>query len=75
MSKNELEHLAQMANQIASNIGIGESEEESATRVANHITLFWARPMREKICANLNNNEITLNSIAKKAMPKICKNL
>lgn len=75
MSKNELEHLAYMANQIASNISIGESEELSANNVANHIKLFWARPMREKLCKNINNPELNLNSTTKKAMKDICKSL
>jgi len=71
VSNNELEHLVKMANQIASNIGIGVSEDTAVARVVNHISLFWARPMREKICAHLDSFQEELNPMATKALIEI----
>ncbi len=71
MSTNELSHLVKMANQIASNIGLGSTEDEAVDKVVNHISLFWARPMREKICANMQESANDLNPIATKALVQI----
>lgn len=71
MSTNELGHLIKMANQIASNIGLGATEDEAVDKVVSHISLFWARPMREKICANMQASAGDLNPIATKALVQI----
>jgi hypothetical protein len=71
MSNSELDHLVKMANQIASNIGLGGSEEDAVSRTANHIGLYWARPMREKMCANIDAVGDALNPIARKALTEI----
>lgn len=68
MSENELSHLIKMANQIASNIGIGSTEEDCVKKVVVHITAFWALPMRQKICANMDAFAEDLNPIATKAL-------
>jgi formate dehydrogenase subunit delta len=60
-----------MANQIAANIGLGVSEGETVERVVKHINSFWARPMREKICANLHVSADQLDDVAMKALVKI----
>ncbi|EAQ65547.1 hypothetical protein MED121_22787 [Marinomonas sp. MED121] len=75
MSENELSHLIKMANQIASNIGIGSTEEDCVKKVVTHITAFWALPMRQKICANMEEFAEDLNPIATKALLEIQTNL
>jgi formate dehydrogenase subunit delta len=60
-----------MANQIAANIGLGVSEDETVDRAVKHINLFWARPMREKICANMQSSAGQLEPVAIKALIKI----
>ena len=70
MSENEL-NLIKMANQIARNIGVGASEKERISNVENHINLFWARPMREKICAALDDHGGGLSPTASKALSKV----
>jgi len=67
----ELHHLVKMANQIANNIGIGATEEQAIAKVQDHITKFWARPMREKICAELDGLSDELTPIANKALGNI----
>jgi len=71
LSENELGHLVKMANQIASNIGLGASPEEAIARVVNHISLYWARPMREKICANIDAFSEELTPTATQALLEI----
>ncbi len=71
MSTNELDHLIKMANQIALNIGLGASEDETVDRVVKHINLFWAPAMREKICDNMQTSAGQLNSVAIKALVQI----
>ena len=71
MSENELSHLVKMANQITANIGIGASEEDAVARVVKHISMFWARPMREKICNNLETVSEELNPLTLKALTQI----
>jgi len=44
MSTNELEHLIQMANQIAANFAFHDDQVE---RIADHLTRFWAPSMRK----------------------------
>ena len=65
---DELQQLIRMANQIADNIGPKGESDSNAKKMAEHIGKFWARPMREKICAD-NVNE--LNDTAQKAIPLI----
>ena len=46
MSDTELEHLIQMANQIAVNFSFHADAED---RVLDHLTRFWAPSMRGKL--------------------------
>lgn len=62
--EQELAHLIKMANQIAKNICVGGSEEETSQQVRDHITRFWARPMKEKICAALDSIDEQLSPAA-----------
>lgn len=71
MSTNELGHLIKMANQIASNIGIGASEDDAVERVVNHIGSFWSRPMREKVCASIEASSDELSPTATRALLEI----
>jgi len=43
MSGSELEHLRQMANQIAANFAF---HDDQVARVADHLKRFWAPSMR-----------------------------
>ncbi|HEC72745.1 MAG TPA: formate dehydrogenase [Methylophaga aminisulfidivorans] len=48
MSLNQVETLVKMLNQITANNTAYETNE-AAERVANHITRFWARSMKEDL--------------------------
>ena len=44
MTETELEHLRQMANQIAANFSF---HDDQVARIADHITRFWAPSMKK----------------------------
>ena len=44
MTAGELEHLRQMANQIAANFSF---HDDQVDRIADHFTRFWAPSMKE----------------------------
>lgn len=46
MADRELEHLRQMANQIADNFAF---HGDAAVRVADHLNRFWAPSMRRRL--------------------------
>ncbi|MFT5483455.1 MAG: formate dehydrogenase subunit delta [Halieaceae bacterium] len=45
------EHLIKMANQIARNQARLGEPEDTAVRVADHLTRFWAKTMHEQLIA------------------------
>lgn len=49
MSRTQLEHLVQMASQIALNLGARRDEAAAATRTADHLLRFWTPAMRRRL--------------------------
>ncbi|MEH6577827.1 MAG: formate dehydrogenase subunit delta [Amphritea sp.] len=49
MGNHQLASLIKMANQIASNNTHIGDETEAAEMVANHLSKFWARSMKQQI--------------------------
>lgn len=70
-TEQEMTHLVKMANQIAENIGVGVSSDIAVDKVRNHIRMFWARPMKEKICAELESHSTELLPVAAEALQDI----
>ena len=71
MSATELDHLIKMANQIADNIAIGDTDTVTAPKVAHHLKLFWAPPMKEQIIEYAAKDGERLNAIAKIAVSQL----
>ena len=71
MSGAEIRHLVKMANQIAANIGAGAAQDDTAERVEDHIKRFWARPMRDTLCARLDEYREQLHPAALGALQRI----
>lgn len=67
MSNDQLPNLVKMMNQIADNAGSGGDVDA----VVSHVTRFWARPMKAKIIAYLQQGGEDLNPIAKRALEQI----
>ena len=73
MSTTELDHLIKMINQIADNIAIGESDDEAAAQLANHIKRFWARSMKDQIIEYADGDGARLKPVAIKAISQLRK--
>ena len=67
MSKDGLESLVRMVNQIAANVA-HHSPEEAAELVAAHLRSFWAPPMRADILAYLDAGGAGLDPIAREGL-------
>lgn len=54
------EALVKMANEIASNVAPGQTQEQAAKAMANHIVRFWAKAMRTQLidCLEMENNQL-----------------
>jgi formate dehydrogenase subunit delta len=50
MTAGELEHLRQMANQIAANFSFHSDQVE---RIGDHLTRFWAPSMRKLLAEHV----------------------
>ncbi len=52
--------LIKMANEIASNIAPGRSQEQAAIMMTDHIVRFWAISMKLQIidCLETENNQL-----------------
>ena len=68
MSDTELEHLVQMANDIARNLAFNE---DAAQRVADHLQRFWAPVMRERIRAHVTAGGSGLSDLAMSAVKRL----
>ncbi|MDX1460734.1 MAG: formate dehydrogenase subunit delta [Xanthomonadales bacterium] len=53
MGGGELQHLCEMANQIAANFSFHDDQVE---RIADHIQRFWAPSMRRKLAAHIDQD-------------------
>ena len=49
MTASEIEHLVKMANQIAENFAFSGGEESQVAAVVDHLTRFWAPPMKQHL--------------------------
>ncbi len=49
------EHLVKMANDIGDFFRAEPNREDAIAGIANHISKFWTKRMREKLAAHLKN--------------------
>jgi formate dehydrogenase subunit delta len=62
-------HLKKMANQIARNQSLLGDPEDTAQRVADHITRFWAPSMRQELAEQATSEEgENLTAVVKTAL-------
>lgn len=71
MGNHQLTSLIKMANQIAANNTHIGDETAEAEMVANHLTKFWARSMKQQIREYLEKDGSELLPIAKKAVASL----
>jgi len=63
--------LIKMANEIASNIAPGRSQDEAATMMTDHIIRFWAVSMKLQIIECLNTDSDRLQPAATQAIESL----
>ena len=67
----EIEHLIKMVNQIAENFAFAGGKEEQVPSVVDHITRFWAPPMKEHLLEYIGNGGEGLSEAALAAFDQI----
>ena len=63
--------LIKMANEIASNIAPGRSQDEAATMMTDHIIRFWAVSMKLQIIDCLSTDSDRLEPAATQAIESL----
>lgn len=51
----QIEHLVTMANQIGGFFKSAPDQDQAKKDIANHLTHFWARNMRQQILAHVED--------------------
>lgn len=67
MSTSTDANLVHMINQIAANLGGGRDEEAAVTATCRHLETFWARPMKQRLIANLALEGVEFSPLARRA--------
>lgn len=73
MSTEKRAHLVRMANQIAANLGHGRADDQALEAVADHLSRFWARPMKAQIVEHLHRGGEGLDPLARRAVERISR--
>ncbi len=71
MGLSKLDNLIRMANQITQNMDQANNDKLTAEVVADHLTRFWSRPMKDMIIEYANNDGERLMPVAKSAIQKL----
>lgn len=71
----QIEHLVVMANQIGDFFKFFPDQELAKKDIAQHLTRFWAKSMRQQILAHVcENNGVGLESIVQAAIKEHLNN-
>lgn len=73
MSHDQGETLVRMANQIAANLGHGRDAAAAADGVYTHLEKFWARPMKRRLIACLDETDNELSPVARHATERLAE--
>ncbi|MDN3555564.1 formate dehydrogenase subunit delta [Halomonas maura] len=72
MSHDQGETLVHMVNQIATNLSGGRAEAEAVEGVCTHLEKFWARAMKQRIVACLDEPDAGgLEPLARQAVARL----
>lgn len=71
MSLSKLDNLIRMANQIRANMDQAHNDELTAEVVADHLTRFWSRPMKDMIIEYSNSDGERLDPVTKQAISQL----
>jgi len=66
------EHLVKMANDIGNFFRAEPQREDAIAGIANHITKFWTRRMREKIASHVKKvGDTALDELPREALRRL----
>ncbi|XKE46674.1 formate dehydrogenase subunit delta [Halomonas organivorans] len=73
MTLDQDAQLVRMVNQIAANLGGGREPGEAADGVCAHLEKFWARPMKRRVIACLDEADNGLAPLARQAVERLAE--
>lgn len=73
MSHDQGQTLVHMVNQIATNLSGGRETADAAEGVCTHLEKFWARPMKQRIVACLDEPDSGLEPLARQAVTRLAE--
>jgi formate dehydrogenase subunit delta len=65
------EHLVKMANDIGDFFRAEPVHEDAVAGIANHISRFWTKRMREKLAAHLKSGGSGLDDLPQEAFRRV----
>ena len=65
---SQVNHLVEMANQIALNLGEHRNLAAASDRTAEHLQKFWTRQMREQLCSYIKSGGGDVSPAVKAAL-------
>jgi formate dehydrogenase subunit delta len=65
------EHLVKMANDIGDFFRAEPVREDAVAGIANHISRFWTKRMREKLAAHLKSGGSGLDELPREAFRRL----
>ena len=65
------EQLVQMANDIGNFFRAEPKREDAIAGIVNHISKYWTRRMREKLIAQLQHGDQSLDELPREAMRRL----
>jgi formate dehydrogenase subunit delta len=65
------QHLIKMANDIGHFFGAEPQREDAIAGIANHISKYWTRRMREKLLAQVRNGDDGLEELPREALKRL----
>lgn len=65
------QHLVQMANDIGNFFRAQSRREDAIAGIANHITSFWTRRMRDKLVGEMQHGDIGLDELPREALKRL----
>ncbi|MFG6178001.1 formate dehydrogenase subunit delta [Halomonas sp. THAF12] len=73
MSHDQGQTLVHMVNQIAANLSGGRETAETVEGVCTHLEKFWARAMKQRIVASLDEPDSGLSPLARQAVARLAE--
>jgi formate dehydrogenase subunit delta len=65
------EHLVKMANDIGDFFRAEPAREDAIAGIANHISRYWTKRMREKLAAHLKSGGCGLDELPREAFRRL----